>query len=174
MIISKAGRLTLSISLVMSCLIVQAQKISVTWSPEFVEEKGEVLQDVLYDDGNNLYVRVMKKVKKSRGNDGGITPGIMKLDKSMKPVAREDYSTSEDDIKLQGLFYYAGQFAMITSKYDKPSNSTEVYGVAIDKATLKPIGSTQTIWKLSAPPKKDFYWGVRVSDDSTKLVFTAR
>lgn len=150
-----------------------AQKITIKWSPEFIEEKGEILQDVLFDDGSNIYVRVTHKDKKSRGKDGGITPGIMKLDKEMKPIAREDYTTSQDDIKLQGLFYYAGQFAMITSKFDKASNSTEVYAVAIDKTSLKPAGNTQTIWKLSAPPKKDFYWGVRVSDDSTKLVFTS-
>ena len=149
------------------------QKISIKWSPEFTEEKGEYLNDILFDDGTNLYVRVTHKDKKSRGKDGGITPGILKLDKEMNPVARENYTTSQEDIKLQGLFYYAGQFAMITSKYDKASNSTEVYAVAIDKSSLKPSGSTQTIWKLSAPPKKDFYWGVRVSDDSTKLVFTS-
>jgi len=147
-----------------------AQKATIKWSEEFIEEKGEKLGEVLYDDGAHIYVRVTSITKGDRGKGKAVTPGIMKLDLNMKPVARENYTTDMDDIDLQGLFYMGGKFIMLTSKYDKPSNTTEIFAVSIDQATLKPSGKPVSLWKLSAPPKKDYYWNASISDDSTSML----
>ncbi len=152
---------------------VTAQKATIKWSEEFIEEKGEKLGEVLYDDGTHIYVRVTSITKGDRGKGKAVTPGIMKLDKDMKPVGRENYTTDMDDIDLQGLFYMGGGFVMLTSKYEKSNNSTEVFAISIDKNTLKPKGKPVSLWKLSAPPKKYFSWNASLSDDSSSMLLFA-
>lgn len=161
------------LALGVSTFQVTAQKATIKWSEEFIEEKGEKLGEVLYDDGTYVYVRVTSITKGERGKGKAITPGIMKLDKDMKPVARENYTSDMDDIDLQGLFYMGGNFVMLTSKYEKSSNSTEVFAISIDKNTLKPKGKTVSLWKLSAPPKKYFSWNATLSDDSSSMLLFA-
>jgi len=171
----KANLITVSLIALMLVAAenLSAQKVTIKWSEDFVEEKGETLGQVIYDDGTHIYMRVDNKTKQARGKGNVVTPGILKLDLNMKPVARENYSSDIDDLVIRGLFYFDGQFVMLTSKYDKASNTTEIFGVPIDIATLKPRSGAVSLWKVGAPPKKDFYWDASISDDSTRLLLVA-
>ncbi|MFM7080109.1 MAG: hypothetical protein ACKOYC_10020, partial [Bacteroidota bacterium] len=163
----------LMIALCLSANTLIAQKVTIKWSEEFVEEKGEKLGQILYDDGSFIYVRVTNISKGERGKGTSITPGIMKLDKELKPVARENYTSDKDDISLVDMFYMGGDFVMLTSKYEKASNTTEVFAVSIEKSTLKPKGKSVSLWKLSAPPKINFNWNASLSDDSSSMILFA-
>ena len=94
------------------------QDFKIKWSEEFKEEKGDRLENVMFDDGTNIYVQVAN-VEKGKGKDRGdlfTIPGIIKLDANLKPVIRENYTTDVEDMRLYGMFYVGGNFIMVTHK----------------------------------------------------------
>ncbi len=153
----------LLLCLVLSSGVAVAQKDKIIWSQEFKEASGDKMGNILYDDGENVYMYVQNK---KRG-DKGITPGIMKLDSKMKAVQRQDFKASEDDVKLLNITYCGGKFIMITTKHNKESNTTTVYGTTISLPDLVAAEGSTELWKVSAPAKRDIYLSVQRSDDTT-------
>lgn len=156
------------VSVLMLCLtlfsgLAFAQKDKIVWSQEFKEASGDKMGNILYDDGENVYMYVQNK---KRG-DKGITPGIMKLDSKMKAVQRQDFKASEENVKLLNIMYCGGKFMMITTKHNKESNTTTVYGTTISLPDLVASEGSTELWKVSAPAKRDIYLSVQRSDDTT-------
>jgi hypothetical protein len=152
-----------------------SQKSKITWSEELKETKGDVLGNLLKDDGEFIYFYVGNYKRKVWGNSS-VTPGIMKFDYNMKTVLREDYTATVPDkvnLTFGGIFYCGGNFIMISNMHTKSTNTTEIQATKIDIKTLKPVGPAESIWKITAPKSKDFDWSFIVSDDSSKILLVA-
>src|ERR1700682_4555088 len=118
----KKNLLTLLI-IVASCNV-NAQQIKVNWGTEYKQDKKESLSNILYDDGKNIYATV------SSYSGGGtvfskitVTPSLVKFDENMTPIKRRDIAGSEKDLFYHGTFHLANNFFMLTSTYDKHTNT---------------------------------------------------
>ena len=97
--------------------MVSAQDTPIRWSPDFEEESGDKMGNILYDDGANVYLFVYNRSKGKKT----MIPGIMKLDNSMKPVLRQDFTAAagenEDMFLLNDIKSLCINFIIIMHKY---------------------------------------------------------
>src|SRR5688572_11284902 len=158
--------------LVVHGININAQNPIITWSSEIKEDNGDVMSNIIFDDGNNIYVYVYSREK----GKSGVTPGIMKLDASLKHVHREDYvslSDSKANNYILGIFHCGDKFIMLTYLYSKDNNSKRVFATPIDPISLKPLQSAYEIWDISAPLNRDIDLTYKLSSDSSLFVINA-
>ncbi|MDQ3051444.1 MAG: hypothetical protein M3Q95_11205 [Bacteroidota bacterium] len=130
----------------MTILRAFSQESAITWSPEFVEGKGDRMGQILHDNGDASYVFAYNLTRKDK-----ITPGIIKFNSSMQPVQRKDYNANVDqdtEMFLIGLFYCGGKFIMLTNTNNNKSKSMKVYATFIDQNTLDPISEAKEIMSI--------------------------
>lgn len=150
---------------------IYAQTIKVVWGTEYKNEKKETIGNVLYDDGINVFATLTT-------SEGGIfskvrvTPTIVKFDHDMVPVKRRDYASDEKDLLYHGTYYIQGKFFMVTSRFEKRTNSRELYAQKFDK-DLEPDGRPQLLWKVVGVKGEDVSLIFRFSEDSTKFMIAA-
>ncbi len=162
--------------LLISCLhfnlLVTAQSPHITWSPDFIEERGEKVGNILYDDGTNVYVFAYLLSNRSKN----ITPGIVKMDAKMNPVLRQDYSANmpeKVDVYMLGMFYCGGKFIMLTYTKEKDVPGKTVYATTINLENLEAVNSAAEIWKVTTTKSRENMLGFTISPDTSHFVVTS-
>ncbi|MGI8892447.1 MAG: hypothetical protein ACR2GN_03200 [Bacteroidia bacterium] len=157
-------KIILSLLILSSIFSVQSQNIAVNWGEKYKEDKGDDLKRVLYDDGQYVYAHIENRDKK-----GKVTPGLVKFDGQLNQMSRQDFLTNEDGISYYGIKYFGGNFMMLTAKYEKKTNTRELFANVIDK-DFKMVNSGGSIWKIVGKKGEEFDYNFSYTEDSSKFL----
>lgn len=156
-------------------LALLAQNPKVTWGEEFKMKRGSTGLEVILADEEGVYIQEYHTMAKGivvvgYGNPYRISGTLVKLDKSLNEIYREDYNQELKGKDFEEFFVFGEKLYLLATEYDKKEKSTIVHAAEVNKRTGK-IGEWKKLTSFDQEKKNDEV-GLRfnLNSDSTRMV----
>jgi hypothetical protein len=157
--------------------ISQAQKPVITWGEDFKLKKGNDDLRLIFSDNSGVYLQEDHAVMKSYfliGASFRLAASIVKLDKQLQEVYRNDFSRELKGKDFETFYVYQNRLLLIASEYHKSDKTLDVYASEVDKSTGELNQSWTLLTTFSKEEKnQDIDFKIIPNTDSSKMVMVS-
>lgn len=118
-------------------LFANAQKATVAWGEEFKMKKGSTDLSVIQAENDGIYLKEGHAALKSYfviGASMRESATLVKLDKSLEEVYRNDFNKELKGKDYEDFFFLKGKLFLLATKYDKGDKRLSLYAAEISKS----------------------------------------
>lgn len=160
-----------------TCICCFSQKPKISWGDEFKLRKGSTDLDVVYADKTGVYLQESHLALKSYFVIGATmrTSGtIIKLDKNLQELYRNDFNKELKGKEFQEFFMLQDKLLLISTDYSKRDKTLTLYAAEIDKNSGEISGDWQELASFQKDDKKDdIDFKIAPNADSTKMILVS-
>ncbi len=151
-----------------------AQKPKITWGDEFKLRKGSTDLEVVYADKSGVYLQEGHLALKSYfviGATARSSATLVKLDKSLAEVYRNDFNRELKGKEFVQFFVVQDRMFLFASDYEKRERTLNVFGAEVNKSSGELMGDWAMITSFQKEEKKDdINFKLTYNADSSKMV----
>lgn len=151
-----------------------SQKPRITWGDEFKLRKGSTDLEVVYADKSGVYLQEGHLALKSYfviGATARSSATLVKLDKSLAEVYRNDFNRELKGKEFVQFFVVQDRMFLFASDYEKRERTLNVFGAEVNKTSGELMGDWSMITSFQKEEKKDdINFKLTYNADSSKMV----
>jgi hypothetical protein len=154
-----------------------AQRPKITWGDEFKLRKGSTDLEVIHSDNNSVYLQeghLVMKFSFMLGTHGRASSTLVKLDKNLNEVYRNDFNKELKGKEFAEFFVIQDKMFLFASEYFKKDKTLIVYAAEIDKNSGELAGSFTEMTTFQKEGKNDdINFKISLNADSTKMIMVS-
>ncbi|MEO7982492.1 MAG: hypothetical protein ABI688_00295 [Bacteroidota bacterium] len=167
-------QLNLLMASISLCLFSYSQKPEIKWGDEFRLRKGSTDLDVVYADKSGVYLQESHLAMKSYfviGATARTSATLIKLDKSLSEVYRNDFNKELKGKEFEQFFVLQDKMLLFASDYSKREKTLDIYAAEVDKTSGELSGDWTQITSFQKDDKRDdINYKIALNADSTRMV----
>jgi hypothetical protein len=153
------------------------QTPKINWGNEFKLRRGSTDLSVIYSDKSGVYLQEDHQALKTYFVIGATTRNsatLVKLDKNLSEVYRNDFSRELKGKQFDQFFILQNKMLMLAYEYNKRERLLTLYAAEIDKNTGQLNGDWKQLTDFQKDDKRDdINYRVALNADSTKMVIAS-
>ena len=167
----------LLLAVVTTAVSATGQRTSVDWGEEFKMKKGSTDLSVIQAEKDGIYLKEGHAALKSYFVIGATTresATLVKLDKSLAEVYRNDFNKELKGKEYEDFFFLQGKLFLLATKYDKGDKRLSLYAAEISKGDGSLSGDWTEIdgWSKESS-KEEINFKADYNADSTRMIIVS-
>lgn len=151
-----------------------AQKPKITWGEEFKLRKGSTDLEVIYADKEGVYLQEGHLALKTYfviGASARSSASLVKLDKNLSEIYRNDFNKELKGKEFQQLFILRDKMFLFGTEYLKREKTLNVYAAEVNKNSGELMDDWKPVTSFQKEEKRDdIDFKITYNADSTKMV----
>ncbi len=156
------------------CTCTLAQTPKITWGEEFKLKRGSTDLEVIYSDKSGVYLQEGHLALKSYfviGATVRTSATLVKLDKNLNEVYRNDFNKELKGKEFVQLFVLQDKLYLFASEYNKKEKILDIFGAELNKNSGELAGSWTPLITFQKEEKRDVInYKITYNADSTNMV----